>query len=93
MPSLKKIAYLLLSCIGGFFVSHAASANPHSDYNMPIGVTPISQSVHDLHMIIFYICVAIAVVVFGIMFYALLKHRKARGHQAAQGSREGGDPG
>jgi len=51
--------------------------------NLTSGVTPISQEVHHLHMIIFYICVAIGVLVFGIMFYALLKHRKSRNHKAA----------
>ncbi len=53
----------------------------YADYalNMPKGVTPISHDIHDLHMIIFYICVGIGVVVFSIMGYALIRHRKSRG--------------
>lgn len=52
--------------------------------NMPVGVTPISQEVYDLHMLILWICVWIGVVVFGAMFYSMIMHRKARGAEAAQ---------
>jgi cytochrome c oxidase subunit 2 len=51
--------------------------------NMPVGVTEISREVYDLHMLIFYICCVIGVVVFGAMFYSIFKHRKSKGHQAA----------
>lgn len=47
--------------------------------NMRQGVTEISQAIYGLHMTIFWICVAIGVVVFGIMFYTLWAHRKSRG--------------
>lgn len=50
--------------------------------NMPRGVTEISHAVFDLHMIIFWICVAIAVVVFGVMFWSIFHHRKSRGARA-----------
>ncbi len=51
--------------------------------NMTPGVTEISGKVYQLHMLIFYICVAIALVVFGAMFYAIFKHRKSKGAVAA----------
>ncbi|MYM63591.1 cytochrome c oxidase subunit II [Pseudomaricurvus sp. HS19] len=51
--------------------------------NMPVGVTDISRSVYDLHMTIFWICVAIAVVVFGVMFWSIIHHRKSKGAKAA----------
>ncbi|WP_042481224.1 cytochrome c oxidase subunit II [Vibrio diazotrophicus] len=51
--------------------------------NMTPGVTEISGKVYELHMLIFYICVAIALVVFGAMFYAIFKHRKSKGAVAA----------
>ena len=51
---------------------------------MPVGVTPISREVYDLHMLILWICVWIGVVVFGAMFYSMIMHRKARGAEAAQ---------
>ncbi|KFA97549.1 cytochrome c oxidase subunit II [Vibrio sp. ER1A] len=54
-----------------------------SGYNLTKGVTNISNQVYDLHMLIFYICCAIAFVVFGVMFYSIFKHRKSRGAVAA----------
>lgn len=54
------------------------------EFNMPAGVTDTSQSVFNLHMTIFYICLAIAVVVFGVMLWSIYHHRKSKGHQAAQ---------
>jgi cytochrome c oxidase subunit 2 len=47
------------------------------------GVTGISHSVYDLHMLIFWICVAIGVVVFGAIFWSVIHHRKSAGYQAA----------
>ena len=52
--------------------------------NMTKGVTEISQQVYDLHMTIFIICCFIGAVVFGIMFWSIVRHRKARGVQPAQ---------
>jgi cytochrome c oxidase subunit 2 len=52
--------------------------------NMPVGVTDMSQEIHKLHMIIFWICVVIGIIVFGVMFYAIIFHRKAAGHKAVQ---------
>ncbi|WP_439651362.1 cytochrome c oxidase subunit II [Photobacterium atrarenae] len=51
--------------------------------NMTAGVTDVSQRVYDLHMTILYICVAIGIVVFGVMFWAILHHRKSKGAVAA----------
>ncbi|MDP5136815.1 cytochrome c oxidase subunit II [Rheinheimera baltica] len=52
--------------------------------NMTKGVTEISRQVYDLHMTIFLICCVIGAVVFGIMFWSIVRHRKARGVQPAQ---------
>ena len=52
--------------------------------NLPEGVTPLSRNIYDLHMTIFYICCAIAAVVFGVMFWSIFHHRKSRGVKAAQ---------
>ncbi|NND38848.1 MAG: cytochrome c oxidase subunit II [Pseudomonadales bacterium] len=47
--------------------------------NMPEGVTAVSREVFGLHMLIFWICVVIGVVVFGVMFWSMLMHRKSTG--------------
>lgn len=53
-------------------------------FNMTRGATDLSQQVFDLHMTIFYICVAIALVVFSLMFWSIVHHRKAKGVVPAQ---------
>jgi cytochrome c oxidase subunit 2 len=60
-----------------------AAGDEASEYNMPPGVTAVGQQVYDLHMIILGICVVIGVVVFGVMFYSIIYHRKSRGHKPA----------
>ena len=46
--------------------------------NMREGVTQVSRDVFELHMLIFYICVAIGAVVFSVMFYSLFRYSKKR---------------
>ncbi len=62
------------------------SARGHAElaFNMPRGVTSVSWAVYDLHMLIFWICVAIGLVVFGVMFWSIFHHRKSRGAVPAQ---------
>lgn len=65
----------------GLFFASSASAD--WQLNLKEGATEISRSVYGLHMTIFYICVAIAVVVFGVMLWSIIYHRKSRGVKAA----------
>jgi cytochrome c oxidase subunit II len=64
----------------------AVQASAWADWavNMPRGVTQISNEVYQLHMLIFGICVAIAVVVFGAMIWSIIYHRKSLGVQPAK---------
>ena len=52
--------------------------------NMTQGVTATSREIYDLHMLIFWVCVVIGIVVFGVMFYSIVVHRKSRGAVPAQ---------
>jgi len=54
-----------------------------SALNLRQGVTEISREVYDLHMLIFYICCGIGVVVFGVMIISMLMHRKSIGAKPA----------
>lgn len=56
-----------------------AAGGEASSINMPVGVTELGKQVYDLHMIILWICVVIGVLVFGVMFYSIIYHRKSRG--------------
>ena len=59
-----------------------AAADPWQ-MNMHKGVTPLSHDMYDLHMIAIVICAIIGVVVFGIMIYSLIHHRKSKGYEPA----------
>ena len=62
----------------------AGSAQAAWEVNMPVGVTEVSAKVYDLHMLIFWVCVAIAVAVFGAMIYCIVVFRKSKGAVPAQ---------
>ena len=51
--------------------------------NMTQGITEVSKDIYDLHMMVFWVCVVIGIVVFGAMFYSIVAHRKSKGHKAA----------
>jgi cytochrome c oxidase subunit 2 len=56
-----------------------AAGDKVNEINMSPGVTAVGQDIFDLHMIIFWICVIIGALVFGVMFYSIYYHRKSRG--------------
>jgi len=66
-------------------VAHAAPQDRVPwQLNMTTGATKVAGEVHDLHMLMFYICCAIGVLVFGAMFWSMYKHRKSLGVKPAQ---------
>lgn len=66
---------LVMSVLTGLFCPTA-----FADYtlNLTKGVTPVSQEIHQLHMTILWICVAIGILVYSLMIYALFRHRKSK---------------
>ncbi len=50
--------------------------------NLPRGVTRIASDIYDLHTLMMLICLVIFCLVFGVMFWAIFKHRKSLGHEA-----------
>ncbi|MEL0081955.1 MAG: cytochrome c oxidase subunit II [Gammaproteobacteria bacterium] len=52
--------------------------------NLPEGVTDISRTVFDIHMMLLWICVVIGVGVFAVMIYSIINHRKSKGAVPAQ---------
>lgn len=51
--------------------------------NMYRGVTPISKDAYYLHMVCMAVCAIIGIVVFGVMIYSMIHHRKSKGYKAA----------
>jgi len=47
--------------------------------NMTQGVTDMSRKIYSLHMLIFYVCVIIAIVVFAAMIWSIIFYRKSKG--------------
>ena len=75
--SLSKLAALAAPLL---LASGAARAQSGwSLLNLPHGVTDISRKIYDLHMLIFWICVAIGIVVFGVMIYSIVTFRHSKG--------------
>ncbi len=52
--------------------------------NMPEGVSELSHEIYGMHMIMVWICIAIALVTFGAMIVAMVRFRKSRGAVADQ---------
>ncbi|MBP6798331.1 MAG: cytochrome c oxidase subunit II, partial [Luteimonas sp.] len=65
------------------FAALAADPKPWQ-LNMGRGVTTSAQHAYDAHMLALWICVAIGVLVFGAMGWAMFKFRKSKGAVAAQ---------
>lgn len=78
--SALTIAHAILALLAFVPAAHAGYTDV---INMPVGVTEVSREVFGLHMLIFKICVVIGVVVFGIMIYSMIYHRKSRGVKPA----------
>lgn len=81
MAYLRKCYFKFYQIV--FLILPASLLGEASDYNMPVGVTEVSKEIFDLHMLIFWVCVWIGVVVFGVMFWSLWKYRKSKGAVAA----------
>ena len=80
-------ASALVLAVFAQLASGVAAANPEPwQLNLTPGVTKISQRIYDLHMLGFYVCVGIGILVFGAMFYAMFKFRKSQGAVAEQWS-------
>jgi cytochrome c oxidase subunit 2 len=75
---------LLLSLVTtGAWADDAPAWRHRFQTNLPVGATDVGADIYNLHMIVFWICVAIAVVVFSVMFYTVYTHRKSRGAVAS----------
>ena len=61
-----------------------ASVQAEWALNLQRPVTEIARVQYDLHMLIMYIVTVIGVIVFGVMFYSIVKFRKSKGAQPAK---------
>ena len=75
--SLKQKLALALGALT-LVMTGAAQAAYDAKYNMTKGVTPTAHEVYDIHMIVLWICVVVAVAVYAVMFYSIYAHRKSK---------------
>lgn len=74
----------IIVLIGALFSAQSVlAAADNWQLNMYKGVTPLSKDMYYLHMVCMAVCTAIGVVVFGVMIYSLIYHRKSKGYKAA----------
>lgn len=74
---------ILLGLFSSALMLISAHASAAWTLNMPVGVTDISRETYDLHMLITIICAFIAVVVYGVLIWSLVKYRKSKGAKSA----------
>ena len=79
MSDLAKVMMVASLALPG-----SAIANGESKFGLQTPQTPVAHELYDLHAITLGICIVIAVVVFGLMFYTILRHRRSVGHEAKQ---------
>jgi len=80
MSWLRLPSWLITLCL---WITSTSLAWADYTVNMTRGITDISRGIYELHMIIFWICIIIGIMVFSVMFYAIIWHRKSRGVTAA----------
>jgi cytochrome c oxidase subunit 2 len=73
---IKKLAQALGVVTAAVLPSLVMAQN---QVNMTPGATEVGGQIYDLHMLIMGICIVIGVLVFGVMFYSIIFHRKSRG--------------
>ncbi len=77
--TMQKSAAALIGCAFALLAAPAHAASGWALLNMPEGVTELSKKIYDLHMMIFWWCVAIGIFVFGWMIWAIVAFRKSKG--------------
>jgi cytochrome c oxidase subunit 2 len=75
----EKLASLVFALAAGLGALPVYAESGWDQLNMTRGVTHISREIYGLHMRIFWICVAIGVVVFGLMIWSIVNYRKSKG--------------
>ena len=77
---MTKFPRLLSAALAaGALALAAPSARAAWTLNMTPGISAMSREIYSLHMLMFWWCVGIAIVVFGFMIYSMVHFRKSKG--------------
>jgi cytochrome c oxidase subunit 2 len=81
--SVIKTMKMLSSWLAAILLFGPAIALADYKLNMTPGVTEISHEVFNIHMLVLWIVTVVGVVVFAVMIYSIINHRKSKGAKAA----------
>ncbi|MFK5914428.1 MAG: cytochrome c oxidase subunit II [Woeseiaceae bacterium] len=76
----KKLGSLLLTAL---LLGPAMAFAEYSTLNMTESVSNVGQQMYDLHMLVLWICVVAGVLVFGVIIWSIIFHRKSKGAKPA----------
>jgi len=76
---MKKSGLLPTGLVAALLALEAPTAHAAWTLNMTPGISAISRNIYSLHMMVFWVCVVLAVAVFGVMIYSLVRFRKSQG--------------
>ncbi|MCY4043643.1 MAG: cytochrome c oxidase subunit II [Cellvibrionales bacterium] len=80
----KKGIVALSALISTLSLSLPGLANVERfETNMTESITDVGKEIYDIHMLVFWICVAAGILVFLFMLYTIIKYRKSNGHKPA----------
>ncbi len=87
MAFMSRLSRLSVALAGlfcsAFVLADSTMMEAIPPFNMTQGVTSISQEAYWLHMAVFWITVGIGLVVFGVMFWSMIFHRRSPDRQPA----------
>jgi cytochrome c oxidase subunit 2 len=76
----KKLGSLFLTVL---LLGPAMAFAEYSTLNMTESVSNVGQQMYDLHMLVLWICVVAGVLVFGVIIWSIIFHRKSKGAKPA----------
>ncbi len=76
----KKLGSLLLTTL---LLGPAMAFAEYSTLNMTKSVSKVGQDMYDLHMLVLWICIVAGILVFGVIIWSIIFHRKSKGAKPA----------
>lgn len=76
---MHKLKSVLLPVVGLLLALFSLTAGADWQVNLKPGVTPVSKDIYELHQIVLWVVYGIAIVVFGLILWSIVFHRKSRG--------------
>jgi cytochrome c oxidase subunit 2 len=83
MKHCMNLAKTLPALVSALLLVPSSTLAIESKYNLAPPVTSVAENIYSLHTGVFWVCVVIALLVFGAMFWSIAFHRKSQGAKPA----------